>query len=309
MLQQQVPAVLYKDSHVAVIDLTKKRQRKLQYDDDGAPTAGYKCQMQPNFLLKQLTAMVTESILCDFSIDNGQMKYKIHRVVLTAQSPKYARLILEPVDNSPPSEITLTGASQQVLEEILEYMYTGEFILSDDNVEQATNASFQLDLTKLKERCVTYLHGFNLNNVLKYIDIVTKHQQDELCHKMRGYAQKYFAVLSSVPDFLQCSFDTLSSLLEKSKSVEDADGYDMEIGKLEGIIRWLSENVEQRQEYGPKLLETVDLSKLTLRDVRDRIESRTDIFPTEQCVDSLLKAYKFHAVSLARECGKSTIKN
>lgn len=168
---------------------------------------------QPKLLINRLQQLVTSSALCDLAISNGQTVYKLHCAVLTAQSPKYCELYVESASIDQPKEITVNAITKEVLEQILDYLYTGNIVLSDSNIDDILNIAVQLDLVRLKAQCITFLQNYNLVNMLTYTEIAIKFKLDVLHQHMIKYMQGCFSLFNSTLEYQKMSMETLCTLL------------------------------------------------------------------------------------------------
>ncbi|XP_078489845.1 kelch-like protein 12 [Ciona intestinalis] len=96
-----------------------------------------------NFRLKQSH----EDTSCDFTIFVGDRKFKAHSLILSASSDYFRAMINSKMKEGIEKYVQIQNVSEQTMENVLCFLYTGNISLCVENVEQLIHAAsfMQLD--------------------------------------------------------------------------------------------------------------------------------------------------------------------
>lgn len=228
--------------------------------------------------------------LCDLTITNREKKFGLHRIVLAAQSPKY-KTVFADESSPPPSEITVTDVSTEVLEKVVRYLYTGEITLTEGNVAEVTDVCFQLDIRALLEDSRQLLSKFNTTNAVKYLVLAHRHHFDDLERQLIAFAQQNFAQIGQLHDFLKLDAEVVCAILKGDEAREAG-----EVELLRAAMAWLDAEPQARREKAAEVLGCLRLEDVSPQRLVELLEKNSTVADIPEVSLMLYKAYKHQAL-------------
>lgn len=150
-------------------------------------------------------------------------------------------------------EITLTGVDGGVLQQLVEYCYSGVITIDTENIDKMTHAATMLQFSWVQEICAQFYSTIlNATNCLWIREIAELHNLVLLKEEAHAFVLDHFGEVAKSDEFLQLSCADLSDLL-KNDEVNVASEQDV----LSAVIRWISYDVDKRKGWLGVLLEYV----------------------------------------------------
>uniref|UniRef100_A0A1A9W9R2 BACK domain-containing protein n=1 Tax=Glossina brevipalpis TaxID=37001 RepID=A0A1A9W9R2_9MUSC len=163
----------------------------------------------------------------------------------------------------------MQNVDANVFRQIVDYCYTGEISLNEDNVKLILSASnfFQIDwiVNECREFLVSNMKPENCLDIWKLAEM---YFTEELCSYCQQYVLKKFSILVDVKEF---------SLL----SLEEA------------IIKWINADLKARESYLAKLINYVRLPYVSKKYLIDRILTEDIIKNDSSWKKFLMEASKY----------------
>ena len=199
-------------------------------------------------MMKRLDSQRKNEQFCDVILQIGSSDdraiLKAHRIVLCAASPFFNNAL-----NSDMIEregvITLEETRKDVMEEVMEYMYTGHVDINEHNAFDLLAAADYFLIPSLKCPCSKFIEGtLSFSNCINAYYFGVKYQCAELQKGARDFILKNFADVSNSKDFLNLS----------SKQVEEWMSSDDIIVKGEedvfvAILKWIESGTRRKQSF------------------------------------------------------------
>ena len=95
--------------------------------------------------------------LCDVVLRIGIDSIPAHRVVLASVSPYFYAMFNDDMVEKLQQEVTLHDVDAAALQQLVEYSYTGEILITEDNVQVLLPASSLLQISSVREACCKFL--------------------------------------------------------------------------------------------------------------------------------------------------------
>ncbi|XP_078485792.1 kelch-like protein 10 isoform X1 [Ciona intestinalis] len=173
---------------------------------------------------------------CDVVIKVQDVRFPLHRLVLCACSDYFRALFDGGWGSGDKQEIELTGTSPEIMTSLLNYAYTGQVIITSQNVEELLPASDKFLMDYVKQKCCSYLK---------------KQLTPMNCIGIRQYARSFFCprlvdaannfilynfeeVAQKSPEFLNMAFDDVIQLIN-----DDRLNVRLEETVCESVFRWI----------------------------------------------------------------------
>lgn len=148
-------------------------------------------------LVDNLKVMYTSSLHTDINLQVGDEVVRVHKSLLCARSPVFAKIFKSPMEENKNNTIAIPDIEVIVLKDLVEFLYTGN-LRSDDfeTVYALYYAADKYDVSSLRETCAgELLSQMNLKNACRVLSLANRHSNVQL--------------KKSVMDFIQFNFDEI----------------------------------------------------------------------------------------------------
>ena len=199
---------------------------------------------------------------CDLILEVGsgddQARLKAHRNVLCAASPFFYNALNTEMKEKKEGVIRLEEASKGLMEDILEYLYTGHVYISERNAVDLLAMADYLIIPSLKVKsCEVITQSMSHTNCLLFYYAAMRYQCTGLQERTRNFIFANFMSVTGTDDFLELSRkqveEWISSDEIKVKSEEEV---------FQVIVRWMEEREIGEHEEFFQLLRHVRLMHL-----------------------------------------------
>uniref|UniRef100_A0A8C4PZY5 Gigaxonin n=2 Tax=Eptatretus burgeri TaxID=7764 RepID=A0A8C4PZY5_EPTBU len=227
-----------------------------------------------NKLLDNMRSFREDPQYCDSVLVVDGQEIPIQRSLLVAMSP-YLRTKFT---YSPPKQdgmvyrIPLEGIDACVMREILDYIYTGEVRLSEENIQDVLQAADLLLLIDLKNLCCEFLEGCIVaENCVGIRDFALHYSLLHVHRVATEFLETHFRDVCATEEFLELPPKQLREVLTLEKLNVGNERY-----VLEGVLLWLQHDLEGRKVHlkevmGGVWLDALDTKYLQEQMVRDSL--------------------------------------
>lgn len=247
-------------------------------------------------MMKTMNEFREANVLCDATICVGGKTFNAHRTVLAASSPYFKALFASTL-NSPTSletadvkPVVLTDIESDYMENILQYIYTGEIELNQDNIKDIIAAANYLLVTPLKERCTAFLQKMlSPRNCLGIETTASQFDCELLKSTATSFVRDNFITVSATEEFLSLDAARLRDLV-----ASDDTKIDREEQIYEAIMNWVKHDLDVRREYFKDLVSYVRFPLISPYYLMDHVEADEIVRSTPECIALLLEAKNYH---------------
>ena len=185
---------------------------------------------------------------------------RAHKLILAASSDVFAAMFNVDMKEKHEGKVNLSnfGLTDKIVEDLIEYIYTGKLHLSIENVEDIIACANYFLMSSLREFCCEFLDTIlTCANCLAIFSIVTRFR----CHNLREKAKKMilqnFSLVMEGDQFPQLTFSEVFDLL--SNDMLEIPNEDI---VFKALMRWLEYDIS-RSNYFTELLECVRIQFLS----------------------------------------------
>ena len=229
---------------------------------------------------------------CDLILEVGsgddQARLKAHRNVLCAASPFFYNALNTEMKEKKEGVIRLEEASKGLMEDILEYLYTGHVYISERNAVDLLAMADYLIIPSLKVKsCELISQSMSHTNCLLFYYAAMRYQCTGLQERTRNFIFANFMSVTGTDDFLELSRkqveEWISSDEIKLKSEEEV---------FQVIVRWMEEREIGEHEEFFQLLRHVRFMHVPRSYVLSNILPHPLVKGSETCVAFALDSTK-----------------
>ncbi|XP_039668719.1 kelch-like protein 3 isoform X4 [Perca fluviatilis] len=232
----------------------------------------------------------SKKMLCDIQLVAGSVEVPAHRVVLASCSPYFYAMFTGDMSESKAHQVEIREVDGQTLRKLVDYIYTAEIEVTEENVQVLLPAASLLQLMDVRQVCCEFLqsqlHPTNCLGIRAFADV---HTCTQLLDQSHAYAEQHFTEVVQGEEFMGLSLQQVCSLISSDKLTVST-----EEKVFEAMISWIKHDKPARLEYMPKLMEHVRLPLLSRDYLVQIVEEEALIKNNNTCKDFLIEAMKYH---------------
>jgi len=303
--QQQQPLLL-RHASVSSLDESSQKYRERpgltsSFGISNENRPAYRNTSHPQRAFVQLNCMREEGILTDVALVASGHEVKAHKSVLAACSPYFCAMFTG-FDEKNKSKITLQDVDPHALEILVNYVYTSEVDVTEDNVQTLLPAANLMQLSDVKEACCEFLlnqlHPTNCLGIKSFADL---HGCLELLTATNIYIESHFSEVLDCDEFYALDHSQVYDLI-----ASDTITVPSEEKVYESVISWTKHDMENRGTHLPMLMEHVRLPLLSKDYLLKKVDSEGLFKAHPECKDFIIEALKFHLANGLTTIGSQT---
>ncbi|XP_042685661.1 kelch-like protein 2 isoform X3 [Centrocercus urophasianus] len=167
---------------------------------------------------KVMNELRSQNLLCDVTIVAEDMEIAAHRVVLAACSPYFHAMFTGEMSESRAKRIRIKEVDGWTLRILIDYIYTAEIQVTEENVQVLLPAAGLLQLQDVKRTCCEFLesqlHPINCLGIRAFADM---HACTDLLNKANTYAEQHFSDVVLSEEYLNLGVEQVCSLISSDK--------------------------------------------------------------------------------------------
>ncbi|PFX13853.1 Kelch-like protein 2 [Stylophora pistillata] len=244
-------------------------------------------------LMKRLNIQRKQNYLCDITLvskDNRELK--AHRNVLSAASPFFCKLLQSDMKEKREGIVRFEDISGSVMEDVLEFIYTGTVKVTQENAEELIAAGNYLIIPSLKTASGWFLEREMSNlNCISTFYLAEKYDCDELITSSRRFIHENIVSVAKLDEFLHLEAKEIERWISSDEITvkEEADVFTI-------ILDWVNHKESERKAAFEELFCHVRLGFLS-RDCLHDIVTNELVRDSAVClrltVDATLKMVTF----------------
>ena len=212
-------------------------------------------------LLERLDILRNNDSFCDVTIAVKDKEFKAHRAVLAAASPFFLTLLTSDMKESNEQliKVELEETTETVMEDALKYLYTGNVTVVEERAHNLIATANYLLLPSLKTMAGNVLkEAVSTENCLVNYYFAEKYECEELKEKCREVINSNFTVVMETEDFLNLDVKQVMEWVLSDDVIVNA-----EEDIFRGIVKWVSHNRSEREDYFLELLSQVRMTSVS----------------------------------------------
>ncbi|PNF39480.1 Kelch-like protein 17 [Cryptotermes secundus] len=228
--------------------------------------------------------------LCDVVLKIGADTIHAHRVVLASVSPYFYAMFNDDLVEKLQEEVTLHDVDAAALQQLVDYSYTGEILITEDNVQVLLSASSLLQMSSVREACCKFLmRQLHPSNCLGIRSFADAHACKELHRRSHRFALQNFQEVMGTEEFLLLPFSEVEELICNSQL-----NIASEEKVFTAVMSWTKHDLAGREQYVAQLMHHVRLPLMARDFLMGFVDSEPLIRGNTECKELLLEAMKYH---------------
>ncbi|KAI9579963.1 kelch-like protein 18 [Glossina fuscipes] len=228
--------------------------------------------------------------LTDVTLKVEEQTFSAHRIVLASTIPYFYAMFTNNMAESRIKEITMKEIEPSALESLINFAYSGQVRIDNQNVQSLMVGASFLQLLKVRNACADFLISrFHPHNVLGIRMFGNTMSCTHLIQAAEKYIDQNFTKVSQSDEFLALDFDELIDLIKR----DELNVISEEV-IFEACMKWVKNGEEKRASMFPQVLAQVRLPLLSPQFLADRVAREELIRSSHQCRDLLDEAKDFH---------------
>ena len=231
-------------------------------------------------LVGRLNMLRGQDYLCDITlVTKDDKEFKAHRNVLSAASPFFFKLFQSDMKENREGVVRFEEISGAVMEDVLEFIYTGSVEVTQENCKDLIAAANYLLIPGLKKLSGRFLEQqITTSNCVSTFYFAEMYQCDELITNTRKFIHANFAPVAEMDEFLNLETKEVERWIS---SDEISVAVEADVFKI--VLKWIEQDKNERKESFVQLFRHVRLAFLSrdfLLDVvtNELVEENPDCF-------------------------------
>ncbi|XP_065053298.1 kelch-like protein 17 isoform X2 [Rhopilema esculentum] len=283
---------LFRESHSGAFDA----EEQIVKDEGGNDTTPRR-KNEPAFLptyftgsFENMNRMRRDEKLCDITIVVGSTRIPAHRIVLASASAYFEAMFTAGMVESRENTIELHDIDATSVESIIDFIYTSQIEISEDNVQTLLPASTIIQVEPVKEACCKFLSAqLSPCNCLGILVFADMHGCVDLLSIAKSYALVNFVEISRTEEFLHITPKRLIEL------ISDDNLYSHDESQVYlAVMSWIRFDLANRQQNLTDLLTLVKLPLLSRDFLMFSVEPDELVRSNPNCKDLIIDAMKYH---------------
>ncbi|XP_078372016.1 kelch-like protein 11 [Oculina patagonica] len=204
-------------------------------------------------MMKRLDIQRRNEQFCDVILEVGsgddQARLKAHRIVLCAASPFFFNVLNSDMKEKKEGVIRLEETSKAVMEEVLEYLYTGHVDINEHNAFDLLHVADFLIVPSLKELSSKFIsQTLSSSDCIKTYYFAEGYQCPELQKSARDFAFANFMDVTKSDDFLDLSVTQVEEWISNDDIIIKEEEEVFQV-----IVKWMERDENRKHESFFKL--------------------------------------------------------
>ncbi|XP_054072275.1 kelch repeat and BTB domain-containing protein 12 isoform X2 [Rissa tridactyla] len=239
-------------------------------------------------LLEQVKRMKESTEIIDVVLVAEGEKFPCHKVVLAAFSPYFKAMFTCGLVECTQREVVLYDISAESVSVILNYMYSADLPLTNQNVQTVAIAAYFMQMEDVCSMCQKYMMDhMDASNCVGIYYFANHIGAEDLSDQARKYLYHHFAEVSLQEEILEIEFQQLLTLIKS-----DDLNISREESILDLVIRWVKHSRKSRAEHLIELLKQVRLVLVSPSFLVEARKRNTMILCNAECNDMFEEALK-----------------
>ncbi|XP_051264139.1 kelch-like protein 29 [Dicentrarchus labrax] len=254
----------------------------------------------PKEMLKELNQQRRAKEFTDLKIIVEGKEFEVHQNVLASCSLYFKDLVKRSSGETRSGEVlelNMSNISADVLELLLEFVYTGSLVIDSANAKTLLEAANKFQFNTFCKVCVSFLEKqLTAANCLGVLAMAEAMSCTELHNMAKAFALQNFPEVAGQEEILSVSKEDLVSYLSNDSLNTKAEEL-----VYETVIKWIKQDSNSRAQNLSELLAVVRLPFIHPSYLLNVVDNEELIKSSEACRDLVNEAKRYHMLPHARQ--------
>uniref|UniRef100_A0A3P9JWW0 Kelch-like family member 29 n=1 Tax=Oryzias latipes TaxID=8090 RepID=A0A3P9JWW0_ORYLA len=254
----------------------------------------------PKEMLKELNQQRRAKEFTDLKIIVEGKEFEVHQNVLASCSLYFKDLVKRSsgeTRNGEMLELTMSNIGADVLELLLEFVYTGSLVIDSANAKTLLEAANKFQFNTFCKVCVSFLEKqLTAANCLGVLAMAEAMRCTELHNMAKAFALQNFPEVAGQEEILSVSEEDLVAYLSNDSLNTKAEEL-----VYETVIKWIKRDPNARVQHLSELLAVVRLPFIHPSYLLNVVDNEELIKSSEACRDLVNEAKRYHMLPHARQ--------
>ena len=207
-------------------------------------------------MMKRLNIQRKQGHLCDITlITKDDQELKAHRNILSAASPFFCKLLQSDMKENREGIVRFEEISGSVMEDVLEFIYTGTVEVTEENAEELVVATNYLLVPNLKTISGRFIQQQMCElNCISTFYFAEKYDCEELLNDSKSFIHANFRSVADMNEFLSLEAKEVERWISSDEIVVETEADVFQIAQ-----KWVEHNKGERKAAFEELLRHVRL--------------------------------------------------
>ncbi|XP_043921981.1 kelch-like protein 40 [Protopterus annectens] len=238
---------------------------------------------QQTLLQDGLKDLLDNNKFVDCVLKIKDKEFPCHRLVLAACSPYFRAIFLSDLDEAEKKEISMEDVDPDVMGMILNYIYTSEIEISDQNVQDIFAVANMFQIPSIFTVCVSFLQKrLSLSNCLAVFRLGLMLDCPRLAVAARDFICDRFSLISKDDEFFQLSPTELVAII-----ASDSLNVEKEEVVFEAVMKWAAKDKENNTKALPDIFDCIRFRLMSKDYITNHVEKHALIKSNPQIIQNL----------------------
>ncbi|XP_008183072.2 kelch-like protein 3 [Acyrthosiphon pisum] len=246
-------------------------------------------------LFEVLQSLRKHEVFCDVKLETDDKKIIFaHKVVLASASPYFHAMFTNFAEKNY-DLVTMRQLNSTCLQPLVNFIYSGEIVITEKNVQDLLSAANLLQLQEVKDACCDFLETqLCSTNCIGINKIADFHSCTKLLTSSELYIRQHFSEVADGDEFLSLSSKEVIKLISSDELIVPS-----EEKVFESVILWVKHDIlGTRKCILPQLMEYVRLPLASKHYILKKVIEEPLIKNCLECKDYVIEALHFHLLKL-----------
>ena len=193
----------------------------------------------------------------------GSETYRVHRGIMAAKSEYFRAIMSSQMKEAKENRVIIEGVDPEIMKTVIEFCYTNQVSLEDDNFHQVLSAAFRFCIQSLQDECVKFIGPrISASNCTGLIHSFQQYNLKNLFRKALGFCLENFDLVCETPEFFDIEEHVWEILLPHDRLNLS------ESSIFRALVKWTEHDLENRKAAFERLVKhvrfaTIDASELS----------------------------------------------
>ncbi|XP_005106298.2 kelch-like protein 26 [Aplysia californica] len=162
-------------------------------------------------VIKHFQKLRAENELTDFKVIAHGRVFEVHRALLAATSDYFRVMFKGVMAESKQDTVDLKGVSADGLQQVIDFIYSGEMSLSEENLTEVINTATHLQVTSAIHVCSSYIKSLlTFENYEEFLSVADTYSLEAVVQHWESMIHQRFMDFSQTQAFMKMDGDKLA---------------------------------------------------------------------------------------------------